>query len=185
DLNALDIQGYTPLHVLMRNPKISSDDVVKVLEVMIAKGVDTSITSPRDGNVLALAAKYLHFEATRTILATDISASEPESIDQAIEACMTMTGRVTDTFVNLRTKTRELLKLWTGKEGAPRREKVVLKVLQDAGQLDSTGIRAKTKVVHLVPPKQLEVANRFYDEHMKKKRERMFESLHFMPMTMR
>jgi len=171
DVNARDVQGYTPLHLLMKNPKISSEDVVEVLTKMVAKGADTSLQAPRDGNVLSVAAKYLHFEAARSILNADIMASEPESIDRAIESCMTMTGRATDKFVNLRTKTRELLKLWTGKAGAPRREKVAMKVMTEAGQLDSQGLRSKAKVVFMAPQAQLDCANKFYDAHIKKKRE--------------
>jgi len=159
------------LHLLMKNPKISSEDVVEVLTKMVAKGADTSLQAPRDGNVLSVAAKYLHFEAARSILNADIMASEPESIDRAIESCMTMTGRATDKFVNLRTKTRELLKLWTGKAGAPRREKVAMKVMTEAGQLDSQGLRSKAKVVFMAPQAQLDCANKFYDAHIKKKRE--------------
>ncbi|KAF9946088.1 hypothetical protein BGZ72_000700 [Mortierella alpina] len=177
EVNARDVQGHTPLHLLMRNPKIASEDVLGVLNKMVEKGADTSIQSPKDGNVLALAAKYLHFEATRAILNADMLASEPESIDRAIEACMTMTGRATDKFVNLRTKTRELLKLWTGKVGAPRREKVSIKVLQDAGQLDSTGIRGKCRVVRMVPKAQLDCANQYYDANIKKKREMILNNM--------
>ncbi|KAF9351461.1 hypothetical protein BGX34_000539 [Mortierella sp. NVP85] len=182
EVNALDSHGHTPLHLLMRNPRISSDDVAECLKRMVAKGADTSIHSPKDGNVLALASKYLHFEAAKFILSHDIMASEPESIDRAIEACMTMTGRATDSFVNLRGKVRELLKLWTGKAGAPRREKLVLKLLQDAGQLDKSGIRVATgKVIKLVPPAQLACANEFYDRYIKKKRERMYDTLGVIP----
>lgn len=177
EVNARDVQGYTPLHVLMRNPKISSEDVAECLARMVAKGADTSIQVPRDGNVLALAAKYLHFEATRAILNADVLASDPESINHAIESCMMMTGRATDKFVNLRTKTRELLKLWTGTAGAPKREKVVIKVLTDAGQLDHQGLRSKTKVVHMAPAAQLEFANAYYDKNIKKKREMLLSSL--------
>ncbi|KAF9180735.1 hypothetical protein BGZ51_005923 [Haplosporangium sp. Z 767] len=177
EVNAKDVQGYTPLHLLMKNPKISSEDVHEALNKMVAKGADTSIQAPRDGNVLALAAKYLHFEALRAILNSDILASEPESIDRAIEACMTMTGRATDKFVNLRTKTRELLKLWTGKVGAPRREKVALKVLTDAGQLDMSGIRAKTKIVKLAPQAQIDCANLYYDANIKRKREMVLNNI--------
>ncbi|CAO3573316.1 unnamed protein product [Mortierella alpina] len=177
EVNARDVQGHTPLHLLMKNPKIASEDVLVALNKMVEKGADTSIQSPRDGNVLALAAKYLHFEAARAILNADMLASEPESIDRAIEACMTMTGRATDKFVNLRTKTRELLKLWTGKVGAPRREKVSIKVLQDAGQLDSTGIRAKSRVVKMAPKAQLDCANQYYDANIKKKREMILNNM--------
>ncbi|KAG0262872.1 hypothetical protein BG011_009580 [Mortierella polycephala] len=181
-VNAQDVQGYTPLHLLMRNPKISSEDVVEVMKRMVAKGADTSITCPQEGNVLALAAKYLHFEATKWILNDDITASDSDSIDWAIEACMTMTGRQTDNFVNLRTKVRELLKLWTGKAGETRKEKLVLRVLCDAGQLDSTGFRYKKgKVVRLAPQAQLDYANIYYDTHIKKKRERMFDYMGFIP----
>ncbi|KAI8602540.1 kinase-like domain-containing protein [Dissophora ornata] len=183
EVNALDVQGNTPLHLLMRNPKISSDDVAECLKRMVAKGADTSIHTPKDGNVLTLAAKYLHFEAAKFILSTDILASEADSIDRAIEACMTMTGRATDTFVNLRGKTRELLKLWTGKAGAPRREKIVLKVMQDAGQLDTSGIRvAKGRVVNVAPQPQLDCANKYYDMYVKKKRERLLDSLGVLPL---
>ncbi|KAG0205974.1 hypothetical protein BGX28_002524 [Mortierella sp. GBA30] len=177
EVNARDVQGYTPLHLLMKNPKISSEDVLIVLNKMVEKGADTSIPTPKDGNLLALAAKYLHFEAARAILNADMLASEPESIDRAIEACMTMTGRATDKFVNLRTKTRELLKLWTGKAGAPRREKVALRVLQDAGQLDATGVRTKCKVIHLVPQAQLDCANQYYEANIKKKREMLLHNM--------
>ncbi|KAF9091640.1 hypothetical protein BGX29_010861 [Mortierella sp. GBA35] len=178
DVNALDIQGQTPLHLLMRNPRISSEDVAEILKKMMAKGADTTRAAPRDGNVLALAAKYLHFEAVKHILLNDIVASEPESIEKALEACMTMTGRATDKFVNLRTKTRDLLKLWTGSAGLQRREKVVLKMMTDAGQLDGSGMRTKGKVVTVaVPPIQLECANRFYDAHIKKKREQLFDAV--------
>ncbi|KAF8928185.1 kinase-like domain-containing protein [Dissophora ornata] len=180
NINATDVQGYTPLHSLMKNPKISSEDVLEVLNKMNAKGADTSIESYRDGNVLALAAKYLHFEAVRAILGWDITSSEPESIDRAVEACMTMTGRSTDKFVNLRTKTRELLKLWTGKTGAPRREKVTLKILVDAGVVDSTGLRTKGKVVRLAPQAQLDCANKYYDANIRKKREIVLNNLNGM-----
>ncbi|KAF9926377.1 hypothetical protein FBU30_004009 [Linnemannia zychae] len=179
DINARDVQGYTPLHTLMKNPKITSEDVNEVLIKMLAKGADTSIEAPREGNVLALAAKYLHFEATRTILARDFLASEPESIERAIESCMTMTGRATDKFVNLRTKTRELLKLWTGTAGLPRREKTVLRVLGDAGQVDSSGARTKCKPVHLAPKAQLDAANAYYEAHIKRKREALLTNLSF------
>ncbi|KAF9913751.1 hypothetical protein BX616_009644 [Lobosporangium transversale] len=176
--NAKDVQGYTPLHLLMKNPKIGTEDVVEAMNRMVAKGADTSIQAPRDGNVLALAAKYLHFEAVRTILDADMLASEPESIQQAVEACMTMTGRTTDKFVNLRTKTREFLKLWTGKAGAPRREKVAIKVLTDAGFLDSTGLRTKGKPGKIVVPQaQLDCANLYYDTHIKKKRELVLNNM--------
>ncbi|KAG0329526.1 hypothetical protein BGZ99_001528 [Dissophora globulifera] len=182
EVNALDIQGNTPLHLLMRNPKISSDDVAECLRRMVAKGADTSIHTPKDGNVLTLAAKYLHFEAARYILNTDVLASEPDSIDRAIEACMTMTGRATDTFVNLRGKTRELLKLWTGKAGAPRREKLVLRVMQEAGQLDQTGIRiTKGKPRVVAPQPQMDCANVFYDKYVKKKRERLLSTVGALP----
>jgi len=178
DINALDIQGQTPLHLLMRNPRISSEDVAEILRKMMAKGADTTRAAPRDGNVLALAAKYLHFEACKTILSLDILASEPESLDKAVEACMTMTGRATDKFVNLRTKTRELLKLWTGTTGIPRREKVVLKILLDAGQVDASGMRTKSKAVTVVHSQiQLDCANRFYDAYIKKKREQLFDTV--------
>ncbi|KAG0209032.1 hypothetical protein BGX33_005878 [Mortierella sp. NVP41] len=177
EVNARDCQGYTPLHSLMKNAKISSEDVNEVLLKLLAKGADTSIEAPRDGNVLAVAAKYLHFEATRTILARDLLASEPESIEKAIEACMTMTGRATDKFVNLRTKTRELLKLWTGTAGAPRREKTVLRILSDAGQVDSSGARMKCKVVHLAPQVQLDAANAYYETHIKRRREALLTNL--------
>ncbi|KAF9963998.1 hypothetical protein BGZ70_007038 [Mortierella alpina] len=181
NLNAQDVQGYTPLHLLMRNPKISSEDVAEVLKRMVLKGADTSIQAPRDGNVLALAAKYLHFEAAKYLLAQDPTASDPESIDKAIESCMTMTGRQTDKFVNLRTKLRELLKLWTGQAAAARREKVVLKTLQDAGQMDSSGMRLKTKLVHLAPQAQLDYANKYYDSHIKKQREKLFANIGMLP----
>ncbi|KAI7818874.1 hypothetical protein BC939DRAFT_461836 [Gamsiella multidivaricata] len=149
---------------------------------MIAHGADTSIHSPKDGNLLALACKYLHLETAKLILATDILASEPESIDRAIEACMTMTGRVTDTFVNLRSKTRELLKLWTGKAAMPRRERLVIKVLQDAGQLDQGGLRvSKGKIVRRAPAPQLACANKFYDKNVKKKRERLLDDIGVIP----
>lgn len=182
EVNARDVQGYTPLHVLMKNPKISSDDVAEVLNKVMAKGADTAITIPREGNVLAFAAKYLHFEAVRTILNTDILASEPGSMDRAIESCMTMTGRATDKFVNLRTKTRELLKLWTGSVGAPRREKVVLRILMEAGQLDSAGMRFKasknkTMTASGVSQAQLDCANQYYDTHIKKKREMILNNM--------
>ncbi|KAG0335705.1 hypothetical protein BG000_007295 [Podila horticola] len=183
DVNALDVQGYTPLHLLMRNPKISSDDVVEILKKMVAKGADTSI-SARDGNVLALAAKYLHFETAKQILNMDITASEPASIDKAIEACMTMTGRATDKFVNLRAKTRELLKMWTGKAAAARREKVCVKVLQDAGQLDVTGVRFKGKPVKLVPKTQLNCANIYYEANVRKLRDNLF-SVYLVQPSMR
>ncbi|KAF9960871.1 hypothetical protein BGZ65_011570 [Modicella reniformis] len=182
-VNARDMQGYTPLHLLMRNPKISSEDVVEVLNKLTAKGVDTSLQAPREGNVLSLAAKYLHFEAIRAILNNDILASEPESIDRAIESCLTMTGRVTDKFVNLRTKTKEFLKLWTGKAGAPRREKVALKILTDAGLLDMTGLRIKSmKGKMMTAPSgvlqtQLDCANLYYDAHIKKKRELILNNM--------
>ncbi|KAF9938494.1 hypothetical protein BGZ65_012722 [Modicella reniformis] len=184
EVNALDTNGHTPLHLLMRNPRMSSDDVAECLRRMVVKGADTSIHSHKDGNVLALASKYLHFEAARYILSHDILASEPESIDRAIEACMTMTGRATDTFVNLRSKTRELLKHWTGKAAMPRREKIVLRVLQEAGQLDQSGIRVTkgVKVVHLAPNSQLACANEFYDKYVKKKRERLYDSVGVVPM---
>ncbi|KAF9175314.1 hypothetical protein BGX21_007556 [Mortierella sp. AD011] len=182
DVNARDVQGYTPLHSLMRNPKISSDDVLEVMNRLVAKGADTSIQVPKDGNVLALAAKYLHFEATRAILNNDILASEPESVQHAIESCMTMTGRQTDKFVNLRTKTRELLKLWTGTNASPRREKVAVKVLTDAGLLDAMGIRIKSKATYTVPKAQLDCANQYYDTHIKKKRDMIH--LQMMPSAM-
>ncbi|KAF9179888.1 hypothetical protein BGZ51_006609 [Haplosporangium sp. Z 767] len=181
-VNAQDVQGYTPLHLLMKNPKVSSEDVVEVTKRMVAKGADTSIAAPQEGNVLALAAKYLHFEATKWILNDDITASDPASIDRAIEACMTMTGRQTDTFVNLRTKVRELLKLWTGKVSEARREKLVIKVLNEAGQVDATGLRCKKgKVVRLAPQVQLDYANTYYNANIKKKREKMFENMGFIP----
>lgn len=176
DVNAQDVQGYTPLHLLMRNPKISTDDVVVIMKKMVDKGADTSIQAQRDGNVLALATKYLHFEVAKQILNTDISASEPASIDKAIEACMTMTGRATDKFVNLRAKTRELLKMWTGKAAAARREKVCVKVLQDAGQLDVTGVRFKGKPVKLAPKSQLDCANVYYEAHVRKVRDNLFST---------
>jgi hypothetical protein len=179
EVNAKDVQGYTPLHSLMKNPKISSEDVNEVLLKLLAKGADTAIEAPRDGNVLSLAAKYLHFEATRTILSRDILASEPDSIERAIESCMTMTGRATDKFVNLRTKTRELLKLWTGTAGMPRREKTVLRILADAGQVDSSGARMKCKVVHLAPEAQLAAANAYYETHIKRKREALQTNFSF------
>ncbi|KAF8979721.1 hypothetical protein BGZ46_005124 [Entomortierella lignicola] len=179
DTNATDIQGYTALHLLMKNPKISSEDVLAVLNKMVAKGADTSIQAPRDGNVLALAAKYLHFEATRAILNSDMLASEPESVQHAIEACMTMTGRATDKFVNLRTKTRELLKLWTGKSAAARREKVSVKVLTEAGLMDVMGIRINGKSVHMAPQAQIDCANKYYDANVRKKR----DLLHFQLMA--
>ncbi|KAG9072599.1 hypothetical protein KI688_000370 [Linnemannia hyalina] len=179
EVNAKDVQGYTPLHSLMKNPKISSEDVNEVLLKLLAKGADTAVEAPRDGNVLSLAAKYLHFEATRTILSRDLLASEPDSIERAIESCMTMTGRATDKFVNLRTKTRELLKLWTGTAGLPRREKTVLRILADAGQVDSSGARMKCKVVHLAPEAQLEAANAYYETHIKRRREALLTSFSF------
>ncbi|KAG0200653.1 hypothetical protein BGX28_006335 [Mortierella sp. GBA30] len=181
DVNAQDVQGFTPLHVLMRNPKISSEDVVEVLKRMVAKGADTSIQAQRDGNVLALAAKYLHFEAVRFILHHDVTAADLDSVNMAIEACMTMTGRQTDTFVNLRAKVRELLKLWTGQAGLARREKVILRVLHEAGQVDASGMRLKTKVVQLVPMVQLDYANKYYDANIKKQRERIFANIGMMP----
>ncbi|KAG0357322.1 hypothetical protein BGZ54_000370, partial [Gamsiella multidivaricata] len=140
EVNARDVQGYTPLHLLMKNPKISPEDVVEVMNRMVAKGADTSIQAPRDGNVLSLAAKYLHFEAARTILNTDVLASEPESIDRAIES-------------------------------------FVVKVLTEAGQLDPTGLRAKVKPVRLAPQIQLDCANRYYDLHIKKKREMILHNM--------
>lgn len=179
EVNAQDVQGYTPLHVLMKNPKISSDDVAEVLKRLLAKGADTSISVPRDGNVLALASKYLHFEAAKLILATDITASDPESIEKAIEACMTMTGRATDKFVNLRAKTRELLKFWTGAAGAPRRERLVIKVLNEAGIVDSSGMKTKCKVNKLAPPRQLEMATSYYESNIRKQREKVFEVVTF------
>ncbi|KAF9114160.1 hypothetical protein BGX27_011516 [Mortierella sp. AM989] len=182
EVNAMDSQGNTPLHLLMRNPRMSSDDVAEVLKRMVVRGADTSIASPKDGNVLTLAAKYLHLEAARFILASDILASEPVSIDRAIEACMTMTGRATDSFVNLRSKMRELLKLWTGKVGMPKREKLVLKVMKDAGQVDQSGIRiTKGKPVRVAPAPQLAYANKFYDKHVKAKREGLMSRLGVMP----
>lgn len=183
EVNARDAQGYTPLHILMKNPKISSEDVAEVLSKMVAKGADTSIQAPREGNVLALAAKYLHFEAARAILNTDISASEPASIERAIESCMTMTGRSTDKLVNLRNKTKELLKLWTGSVGAPRREKVVLKILTDSGLLDPTGLRYKINknkpitTMPSVPQGQLDCANTYYDTFIRKKREMILNNM--------
>jgi hypothetical protein len=183
EVNARDAQGYTPLHILMKNPKISSEDVAEVLGKMVAKGADTSIQAPREGNVLALAAKYLHFEAARAILNTDISASEPSSIERAIESCMTMTGRSTDKLVNLRNKTKELLKLWTGSVGAPRREKVVLKILTDSGLLDPTGLRYKINknkpitTMPSVPQGQLDCANVYYDTYIRKKREMILNNM--------
>ncbi|KAF9351365.1 hypothetical protein BGX34_000637 [Mortierella sp. NVP85] len=181
EVNARDAQGNTPLHLLMRNPKIPSEEVAEVLNKLVAAGADTSIQAPREGNVLALAAKYLHFEAVRAILNKDILASEPESIDRAAESCMMMTGRETDKFVNLRTKTRELLKLWTGKAGAPRREKVVIKLLTDVGLLDSTGLRIKSSkykpVVPLAMQAQLDCANQYYDTHIKKRREMILNNM--------
>ncbi|KAF9930623.1 hypothetical protein FBU30_000249 [Linnemannia zychae] len=193
DINGLDISGNTPLHLLMRNPRISSEDVAEILKKMMVKGADTTRHAPRDGNVLVLAAKYLHFEACRHILANDILASEPESIEKAVEACMTMTGRTTDKFVNLRTKTRELFKLWTGSAGIQRREKVVLKILQEAGQVDQMGVRKYTNnkgkptkspsasdvssVVH--SQAQLDCANRFYEAHIKKKLDQALHTLDF------
>ncbi|KAG0379780.1 hypothetical protein BGX24_011722 [Mortierella sp. AD032] len=183
EVNAKDVQGYTPLHVLMKNAKISSEDVNEVLLKLLAKGADTAIEAPRDGNVLALAAKYLHFEATRTILSRDLLASEPDSIERAIESCMTMTGRATDKFVNLRTKTRELLKLWTGTAGLPRREKTVLRILSDAGQVDSSGARMKCKVIHLAPEAQLDAANAYYETHIKRRREALLSSFSFQGIT--
>ncbi|KAG0053832.1 hypothetical protein BGZ83_000376 [Gryganskiella cystojenkinii] len=177
DVNALDVQGFTPLHSLMRNPKISSDDVVEVLKRMLAKGADTSIVAPRDGNVLAVASKYLHFEAAKLILATDILASDSESIERAIESCMTMTGRATDKFVNLRAKVRELLKLWTGTVGAPRRERLTIKILNDAGVVDISGMKSKGKVVKLVPQRQLDYANQYYEANIRKNREKVFDSI--------
>ncbi|KFH72482.1 serine/threonine protein kinase [Podila verticillata NRRL 6337] len=184
DVNAQDVQGYTPLHLLMRNPKISSDDVALIMKKMVDKGADTSIQAQRDGNVLALATKYLHFEAAKQILNTDISASEPVSIDKAIESCMTMTGRATDKFVNLRAKTRELLKMWTGKAALARREKVCVKVLQDAGQLDVTGVRFKGKPVKLVPKSQLDCANVYYEANVRKVRDNLF-SVYLVQPSMR
>ncbi|KAF9579163.1 hypothetical protein BGW38_004683 [Lunasporangiospora selenospora] len=177
EANARDVSGNTPLHILMRNPKISSEDVAEVLNRMVAKGADTSMHAPRDGNVLSLAAKYLHFEAARLILNSDLLASEPESIERAIESCMTMTGRATDKFVNLRTKTRELLKLWTGQAASPRREKVALKLLTEAGLVDSTAARAKGKVIRLAPQAQIDCANRYYDAHIKSKREMVISNM--------
>ncbi|KAF9113481.1 hypothetical protein BGX27_001493 [Mortierella sp. AM989] len=174
EINGRDIQGYTPLHVLMRNPKISSEDVLEVMNRMVAKGADTSIQAPKDGNVLALAAKYLHFESVRAILNNDFLASEPESVQHAIEACMTMTGRQTDKFVNLRTKTRELLKLWIGKTAAQRREKVSVKVLTEAGLLDSMGVRIKGKATAMTPKAQLDAANNYYEINIKKKRDMVY-----------
>ncbi|KAF9437691.1 hypothetical protein BGZ76_011603 [Entomortierella beljakovae] len=177
DINARDIQGYTPLHSLMRNPKISSDDVHEVLNRLVAKGADTSIAVPKDGNVLALAAKYLHFEATKAILSNDFLASEPESVQQAIEACMTMTGRQTDKFVNLRTKTREYLKLWTGKAGIPRREKVSIKVLTDAGRMDTMGLKINGKASRVIPKVQIDRAQEYYDLNIKKRRDMMYSAI--------
>lgn len=180
DINGLDVQGHTPLHLLMRNPRISSEDVAEILKKMIVKGADTTRAAPRDGNVLALAAKYLHFESTRHILSVDMLASEPESLEKAVEACMTMTGRATDKFVNLRTKTRDLLKMWTGSAGKPRREKVALKILQDVGQVDAMGMRTKAKNVVVAfphPQAQIDCANRFYEAHIKRKREQVFETV--------
>ncbi|OAQ27246.1 kinase-like protein [Linnemannia elongata AG-77] len=178
DINGLDVQGHTPLHLLMRNPRISSEDVAEILKKMVPKGADTTRAAPRDGNVLALAAKYLHFEATKHILSIDILASEPESLEKAVEACMTMTGRATDKFVNLRTKTRDLLKMWTGSAGQPRREKVALKILQDVGQVDALGMRTKGKAVTFAHSQaQVDCANRFYEAHIKKKREQVFETV--------
>lgn len=181
EVNARDAQGYTPLHLLMKNPKIPSDEVVEVLNKLVAGGADTSIQAPREGNVLAFAAKYLHFEAVRAILNKDILASEPESIDRAVESCMMMTGRTTDTFVNLRSKTKELLKLWTGTAGAPRREKVVLKLLTDAGLVDSTGLRIRSSkhkpVIPLSKQAQVDCANQYYDAHIKKRREMILNNM--------
>lgn len=181
EVNAKDAQGYTPLHLLMRNPKIPSEEVAEVMNKLVTRGADTSIQAPREGNVLALAAKYLHFEAVRAILNKDILASEPESIDRAAESCLMMTGRETDKFVNLRSKTRELLKLWTGKAGAPRREKVVLKLLTDVGLLDSTGLRIKSSkykpAVPLAMQAQLDCANQYYDTHIKKRREMILNNM--------
>ncbi|KAF9398542.1 hypothetical protein BGZ94_005977 [Podila epigama] len=184
NVNAQDAQGYTALHLLMRNPRISSEDVFEILKKMVAKGADTSMEVPRDGNVLALAAKYLHFEAARHILSIDMLASEPESIDKAIEACMTMTGRTTDTFVNLRTKTRELLKLWTGTAALARREKVCLKIMQDAGLVNQSGHRIKGKPVRDAPKAQLDCAERFYEAHVRKVREKLFTAFQGAPPVM-
>ncbi|KAF9906804.1 hypothetical protein EC991_000247 [Linnemannia zychae] len=175
DVNGLDVQGQTPLHLLMRNPRISSDDVAEILKKMVAKGADTTRMAPRDGNVLALAAKYLHFEACKYILSQDILASEPESIDKAAESCMTMTGRATDKFVNLRAKTRDLLKLWTGSAALTRREKVAVKILREAGQLDAMGNRIKQRPPTVIHSKaQIDCANQFYEDHVKQKREQIF-----------
>ncbi|KAF9995091.1 hypothetical protein BGZ79_000112, partial [Entomortierella chlamydospora] len=183
EVNATDGQGNTPLHLLMRNPRMSSDDVAEVLKRMVVKGADSSLKSPKDGNVLTLAAKYLHLEAARFILASDITASEPDSIDRAIEACMTMTGRATDTFVSIRGKMRELLKQWTGKVGMPKREKLVIKVLQDAGLIDKSGIRiTKGRAIRLAPPPQIACANKFYDKHVKAKRDRLMSRVGVLPM---
>ncbi|KAG0243274.1 hypothetical protein BGW41_002459 [Actinomortierella wolfii] len=173
DVNAQDVMGFSPLHSLMKNPKITSEDVHEVLKKLVAKGADTTLETAREGNVLAMACKYLHFEAARFILSTDLMASDPASIDRAIEACMTMTGRATDKFVNLRTKTRELLKLWTGKAAEQRREKVCIKIMADAGLVDeTTGLRMKKKVAPgaLILPKQLEYAKQYYAKHIEKKR---------------
>ncbi|KAF9161223.1 hypothetical protein DFQ26_004762 [Actinomortierella ambigua] len=173
NVNALDANGLSPLHALMKNPKISSEDVHEVLKKLVAKGADTMQETAREGNVLAMACKYLHFEAARFILGCDLMASEPASIDRAIEACMTMTGRATDKFVNLRTKTRELLKMWTGKAGEVRREKVCLKLMAEAGLVDeTTGLRSKNKAntAATVTTKQLEFAKKYYTQYIEKKR---------------
>ncbi|KAF8964720.1 hypothetical protein BGZ46_000740 [Entomortierella lignicola] len=183
EVNSVDIHGNTPLHLLMRNPRMSSDDVAEVLKRMVVKGADTSIVSPKDGNVLTLAAKYLHLEAAKFTLTSDILASEPDSIDRAIEACMTMTGRPTDSFVNLRSKMRELLKQWTGKVGMPKREKLAIKLLQDAGLIDRSGIRITNgRAVRLAPPSQMAFANKFYDKHIKAKRNRLMSKVGVLPM---
>ncbi|KAF9438975.1 hypothetical protein BGZ76_002268 [Entomortierella beljakovae] len=182
EVNAMDNQGNSPLHYLMRNARISSDDVAEVVKRMVVNGADTSIKSPRDGNILTLAAKYLHLEAAKFILSSDITSSEPESIDKAIEACMTMTGRATDSFVSLRSKMRDLLKQWTGKNGLPKREKLAQKVMKDAGQLDKTGIRiTKGKSVRRVPQPQLECANALYDKHIKKKKAKLLDQYGVVP----
>jgi len=179
EVNAQDVQGYTPLHLLMRNPKISSDDVAEVLKRLLAKGADTSILAPKDGNVLAVAVKYLHFEAAKMILSTDFMASEPESIEKAIESCMTMTGRATDKFVNLRAKTRELLKVWTGAAGKPKRERLAIKILNEAGIVDVSGLKTKGKVMKLAPPGQLEMATTYYETNIRKQREKIYEAVGF------
>ncbi|KAG0277595.1 hypothetical protein BGZ96_002797 [Linnemannia gamsii] len=124
--NAQDSERRTPLMTAL-----TLNDNGQLVETLLDYGADPTIMY-LNNNALAEAAIRLRYECVKVLLETDLSMSEPQSLDHAIDGCY----RLTDTKNQNRGLILNLLVRWrSNAEGVQRRRTLATLIATKSMQL--------------------------------------------------